>query len=175
MTFCRSWMLKAMPKRNLGQKELCPILTQLRKTADGVWWEVSLIPHTRTHLHLHRRRGGGGCPAKGIPITAIHLFAPSPQSEGLELYTSCYNQLQKCWDTPTKKWPFLLQIAAGHRSVRYNTDFPPPSQSKLFLHKGQRNITSTRSWTGHLCQSQVLLQLVVAFTWAPHKFFSNNF
>ena len=48
-----------MPKRNLGQKELCLILTQLRKTADGVWWEVSLIPPTRTHLHLHRRRGGG--------------------------------------------------------------------------------------------------------------------
>ena len=32
------------------------------------------------------------------------------------------NQLQKCWDTPTKKRPFLLQIAPGHRSVRYNTE-----------------------------------------------------
>ena len=32
-----------------------------------------------------------------------------------------------------KKRPFLLQIAAGHRSVRSNTDLPPPSQSKLFL------------------------------------------
>ena len=35
------------------------------------------------------------------------------------------NQLQNCWDTPAKKWPFLLQIAPGHRSVRYNTDLPP--------------------------------------------------
>ncbi|CAH3107752.1 unnamed protein product, partial [Porites lobata] len=25
-----------------------------------------------------------------------------------------YNQLQKCRDTPTKKRPFLLQMAAGH-------------------------------------------------------------
>ena len=32
-----------------------------------------------------------------------------------------------------KKRPFLLQIAPGHRSVRYNTDLPPPSHSKLFL------------------------------------------
>ena len=69
-------MLKAMPKRNLGQKELCPILTQEdSRLGDGVWCEVSLFPPTRTHLHLHRRRGGGA-PAKGIPITAIHLFAP---------------------------------------------------------------------------------------------------
>ena len=44
-----------------------------------------------------------------------------------------YNQLQKCWDTPTENRPFLLQIAPGHRSVRYNTDLPPPSHSKLFL------------------------------------------
>ena len=43
------------------------------------------------------------------------------------------NQLQKCWDTPTKNRPFLLQIAPGHRSVRNNTDLPPPSHSKLFL------------------------------------------
>ena len=26
-----------------------------------------------------------------------------------------------------KKRPFLLQITAGHRSVRYSTDLPPPS------------------------------------------------
>ena len=43
------------------------------------------------------------------------------------------NQLQKCWDTPTKNRPFLLQIAPGHMSVRNNTDLLPPSQSKLFL------------------------------------------
>ena len=27
----------------------------------------------------------------------------------------------------------MLQITASHRSVRCNTDFPPPSHSKLFL------------------------------------------
>ena len=174
MTFCRSWMLKAMPKRNLGQKELCLILTQLRKTADGVWWEVSLIPPTRTHLHLHRRRRGGGAPAKGIPITAIHLFAPSRNLKAwnftLVATTSCKNVETlprkndlSCFKSLLVKglWDIIL------------TSLLPPIQS--FLHKGQRNITSTRSWTGHLCQSQVLLQLVVAFTWAPHKFFSNNF
>ena len=32
-----------------------------------------------------------------------------------------------------KKKPFILQIAARHRSVRYNTDLPPPYHSKLFL------------------------------------------
>ena len=32
-----------------------------------------------------------------------------------------YKQLQKSWETPTNKRPFLLQIAASHRSVRYNT------------------------------------------------------
>ena len=46
---------------------------------------------------------------------------------------SCYNKLQKCWDTLTKTQLFLLQIAASHRSVRQNTDLPPPSHSKLFL------------------------------------------
>ena len=74
---------------------------------------------------------------------------------------------------------FLLQIAPSHRSVKYNTDLPPPSHSKLFLQvyglvlfatliRGGGGITSTRSWTGHLCQntvvSHVLLQLVVAFS-----------
>ena len=85
----------------------------------------------RAHIYIYIGEGGGGAPAKGIPITAIHLFAPSPQFEGLELYTSCYNQLQKCWDTPTKKRPFLLQIAACYRSMRYNTDLPPTSYSKF--------------------------------------------
>ena len=78
------------------------------------------------------------------------------------------NQLQKGWDTPTKKWPFLLQFTPGHRSVRYNTELPPPSHSKLFLQvlryglvllatliRGGGGITSTRSWTGHLCQNRV--------------------
>ena len=77
-----------------------------------------------------------------------------------------YNQLQKCWDTPTKKRPFLLQIAPGHRSVRYKTDLPLPSHSKLFLQvlrmvlwasliRGGGGITSTRSCRGHLWQNTV--------------------
>ena len=78
MTFCRSWMLKAMPKRNLGQKELCPILTQEdSRLGDGVWCEVSLFPPTRTHLHLHRRRGGGGLLQKVYPsLQYISLHLP---------------------------------------------------------------------------------------------------
>ena len=43
----------------------------------------------------------------------------------------CYNQLQKCWDTPTEKRPFLPQITHGHRSVNYNTDLLPPSKFKV--------------------------------------------
>ena len=30
---------------------------------------------------------------------------------------TCYNQLQKCWDAPTKNRPFFLQIAASHSSL----------------------------------------------------------
>ena len=78
-----------------------------------------------------------------------------------------YNQFQKCWDTPTKKRPFLLQIAPGHRSVRYNwppSSFPfkvvPPSFEDglvllASLIRGGGGITSTRSWGGHLCQNTV--------------------
>ena len=82
---------------------------------------------------------------------------------------ACYNQLQKCWDTPTKKRPSLLQIAPGQRSVRYNTDLLPPFHSKLLLQvsfeysllllatliSGGGGIKSTRSWTGYLCQNTV--------------------
>ena len=55
----------------------------------------------------------------------------------LTYFCSCrqfsYNQLQKCWDTPTKKRPFLIEIAASHTSVRYNTHLPALFLSKLFL------------------------------------------
>ena len=75
---------------------------------------------------------------------------------------------------------FLLQIAASHRSVRYNTDLPPgPSIQSCFfpsfehdlviletLINGGEGITSKRSSIGHLSQntvvSQVLWQLVVS-------------
>ena len=85
------------------------------------------------------------------------------------------NQLQKCLDTPTKKRPFLLQIAPGHRSVRYNTDLPPPSHSKLFLQvlsmvffliRGRGGITSTRSWRGHLCP-YTTNSLIQFLDWVP--------
>ena len=102
--------------------------------------------------------------------------------------TSCYNQLQKWWDTPTEKRPFLLQIAPGHRSVKYNTDLPPPS-SLLFkvvppsfeyglvllatLIRGGGGITSTRSWTGHLCQNTV--QCLKYFCkWLSHLRFTST-
>ena len=91
----------------------------------------------------------------------------------------CYNHLQKCWDTSTKKRPFLLQIAPGHSSVRYNTDFPPLSHSKLFLQVLSMVLYASnfdKGWRGdhkhkimerpfmpkYGTVSQVLLQLVVA-------------
>ena len=63
--------------------------------------------------------------------TESHLFCTSLWSSGLLCPVTwwnvnvCYNQLQKCWGTPTKKWPFLLQIVPSQRSVSYNTDLPP--------------------------------------------------
>jgi len=42
-------------------------------------------------------------------------------------------QPKKWWDNPMKNRPFLLQIAAIHTSVRYNTHIPPVLQSKLYL------------------------------------------
>lgn len=46
---------------------------------------------------------------------------------------SSYNQYRKCWDTPAreKNQPFLLQIAASHTSVGYNTHLPHPLLSKF--------------------------------------------
>ena len=88
-----------------------------------------------------------------------------------------YKQLQKCWDTPTKKRPFLLQIAPGHRSVRYNTDLPPiqSCSSKFWVwsciannfDKGRRGghkhkIMDRPFMPKYGTVSQVLLQLVVA-------------
>ena len=94
------------------------------------------------------------------------------------LNNECYNQLQKCWDTP-KKWPFLLQIAPGHRSVRYNNGITPPSHSKLFLQFWVWSCIASnfdKGWRGNHKHkimdrpfmpkygtvTQVLLQLVVA-------------
>ena len=164
-----------MPKRNLGQKELCPILTQLRKTADGVWWEVSLIPPTRTHLHLHRRRGGGGGLLQKVYPSLQNISLHLPRNLKAWNFTLVATTSCKNVETLPRKNDlscFKSLLVTGLWDIIL-TSLLPPIQS--FLHKGQRNITSTRSWTGHLCQSQVLLQLVVAFTWAPHKFFSNNF
>ena len=76
---------------------------------------------------------------------------------------------------------FLLQIAPSHRSVRYNTDLPPPSHSKLFLQVYGLVLFATLIRGGGGTQAQdrgqaiyakiwysvsstVLLQLVVAFS-----------
>ena len=58
-------------------------------------------------------------------FTFTFLYRPS-------LFSS-YNQYQKCWDTPPreKNQPFLLQIAASHTSVGYNTHLPHPLLSKF--------------------------------------------
>ena len=78
-----------------------------------------------------------------------------------------------------EKRPFLLQIALGHRSVKYNTDLPPPSHSKLFLQVWVWSCIASnfdKGWSGNHKDkimdrpfmpkygtvSQVLLQLVVA-------------
>ena len=90
------------------------------------------------------------------------------------IFGSCYNQLQKCWDTSTKNQPFLLQITASHTSVDIHSPpssrpfrvVPPSFEHGLVmlatLMRGGERITSTRSWTGHLSQNMVLLQLFVA-------------
>lgn len=44
------------------------------------------------------------------------------------------NELQKCWDTPRKNRHFLIQIAASHTFVSYNTHLPPSLHSKSLLH-----------------------------------------
>ena len=89
-----------------------------------------------------------------------------------------YNQLQKCWDTPPKKRPSLLQVAPGHRSVRCNTALLPPIQSCSSKFWVWSCIASNfdKGWRGdhkhkfmdrpfmpkYGTASQVLLQLVVA-------------
>ena len=69
------------------------------------------------------------------------------------------NPLQKCWDTPTKNRPFLLQIAPGHRSSLPFKVVPPSFEHGLVLLATLislwRGDHSTRSWTSHLCQNTV--------------------
>ena len=101
--------------------------------------------------------------ALGVPS---HIFLELAQMSLLADYeatTSCKNVK----NTSTKKQPFMLQIAACHRSVRYNNDLPlPPIQScsSTFsawsciasnFDKGRWGITSIRLWTSHLCQNTV--------------------
>ena len=146
-------------------------VTEDSRLGDGVWCEVSLFPPTRTHLHLHRRRGVLQKVYPSLQYISLHLPRNlKAWNFTLVATTSCKNV-----ETLPRKNDlscFKSLLVTGLWDIIL-TSLLPPIQS--FLHKGQRNITSTRSWTGHLCQSQVLLQLVVAFTWAPQKFFSNNF
>ena len=46
-----------------------------------------------------------------------------------KVVSESFNQMQKCWDTPTKNWPFSLQIATIRTSVRYKTPSLDPSPS----------------------------------------------
>ena len=151
------------------------------------WWSVvrglAVLPlRARVYIYIWGS-GGKGSPAKRYTHhcnTSLCTFPVIWRPGTGCLYTSCYNQLQTCWDTPTKKRPFLLQIATGHRSVRYNADLPPPSRWKLFVYRGWRRhhkhkIMDRPFMPKYGTVSQVLLQLVVAFTWALHKLFSNNF
>ena len=69
----------------------------------------------------------------------------------------------------------MLQIDASHRSVRYNTDLPPPFHSKLFLQVLSIASNFDKGWRGdhkhkimdrpfmpkYGTMSQVLFQLVV--------------
>ena len=66
-----------------------------------------------------------------LTVNSFNTFDP----EMPLIWCYMYNQLQKCWDIPSKKRTFLLQIAASHKTVRYmyNTELPPPSHAKLFL------------------------------------------
>ena len=47
-----------------------------------------------------------------------------------KVVSESFNQMQKCWDTPTKNRPFSLQIAAIHTSVRYKTHALAPLHPK---------------------------------------------
>ena len=47
-----------------------------------------------------------------------------------KVVSESFNQMQKCWDTPTKNRPFWLQIAAIRTSVRYKTHALPPLHPK---------------------------------------------
>ena len=65
-----------------------------------------------------------------------------------ENFPASNNQLQKCWDTLTKNRPFLLQITASHRSVRYNTHQLPPLHLKLFFHVLSMGLNCKQLWLG---------------------------
>ena len=47
-----------------------------------------------------------------------------------KVVSESFNQMQKCWDSPTKNRPFSLQIAAIHTSVRYKTHALAPLHPK---------------------------------------------
>ena len=64
-----------------------------------------------------------------------------------------------------EKRPFLVQIAASHRSVRHNDDLPTPSHSRFFLDRRgdhKHKIMDRLFKPKYSTVSQVLLQLFVA-------------
>ena len=105
------------------------------------------------------------------------LIGLNPPANSLkQATTSC-----KIVETLSRIRSFLLQVAAGHRSVRYNTDLPPPSHSKLNLQVWVWSCIANnfdKGWRGNHRDkimdrpfmpkygtvSRVLWQLVVALT-----------
>jgi len=83
-------------------------VTEDSRVGDGVWCEVSLFyPYARTSTSTYEGRGG---PAKRYTHhcnTSLCTFPVIWRPGTGCLYTSCYNQLQKCWDTPRIKTTFL--------------------------------------------------------------------
>ena len=76
-------------------------------------------------------------------ISSCHFAAPLSSFPRFDLslvsslrcfaYLTAPQPVAKILRYAEEKRPFLLQIAAGHRSVRHNTDLPPPFHSKMFL------------------------------------------
>ena len=83
-----------------------------------------------------------------------------------ENFPASNNQLQKCWDTLTKNRPFLLQIAASHRSLRYNTHQLPPLHSKLFLHVLSMGLNCKQLWQRDEEGSQTQVSSLLATGWS---------
>ena len=66
-----------------------------------------------------------------------------------------------------KKRSFLLHIAAGYRSVRYNTDLPPPSLQSCSSVRDRGTSQAQDPGQAFTSISSTFATGFVAFTWAP--------